>query len=105
MRNLSALGKKLIEAGFESIHDAHLGIQVDDIIARGSRKQTRLFWAALAEKYPLKMWEEVDCDNPLVYTGYTIGKEMRDGKPWYTMDMTADLTEFMIESAWMAAGL
>ena len=24
MRNLSALGKKLIEAGFESIHDAHL---------------------------------------------------------------------------------
>ena len=43
------------------------------------------------------MWEEVDCENPLVYTGYTIGKEMRDGKPWYTMDMTADLTEFMIE--------
>ena len=58
-----------------------LGIHVDDIIARGSRKQTRLFWAALGEKYPLKMWEEVDCDNPLVYTGYIIGKEVRDGKP------------------------
>ena len=100
----------LLEQGFSRSHNdkcmfvnpvthMRLGIHVDDIIARGSRKQTRLFWAALEEKYPLKMWEEVDCDNPLVYTGYTIGKEVRDGKPWYTMDMTADLTEFMIESA------
>ena len=36
-------------------------MHVDDIIAKGSRKQTRLFWAAMAAKYPLKIWEEVGC--------------------------------------------
>ena len=36
------------------------------------------------------MWEEVDYDNPIVYTGYTIGKIHKDGLPWYTMDMTED---------------
>ena len=74
-----------------------LGIHVDDIMARGSRKQTRLCWTALAERYPLKLWEEVDYENPLVYTGYTIGKIQGDGKPWYTMDMAEDITTFMVE--------
>ena len=75
-----------------------LGIHVDDIIARGSRRQTRLFWDALAKKYPLKMWEEVECDNPIVYTGYTVGKVIKDGQIWYTMDMTSDIAEFMVDT-------
>ena len=74
-----------------------LGIHVDDIIARGSNRQTKLFWAALREKYALKMVETLDYANPLVYTGYTIGKVLRSGKPWYTMDMAADITEFMVD--------
>ena len=40
---------------FNPITHMRLGIHVDDIIARGSRKQTRLFWAARANKYSLKM--------------------------------------------------
>ena len=51
---------------FNPVTRMRLGIHVDDIIARGSRKQTRLFWAALANKYSLKMWEEVDYDNPIL---------------------------------------
>ena len=74
-----------------------LGIHVDDIMARGSSRQTKQLWVALADKYPLKMWEAVDYDNPLVYTRYTIGKVLRSGKPWYTIDMAADITAFMVE--------
>ena len=37
-------------------------------------------------------------DNPIVYTGYTIRKVMRDGQPWYTMEMTSDIAEFMVDT-------
>ena len=74
-----------------------LGIHVDDIIARGSNRQTKLFWADLATKYSLKMVETVDYDNPLVYTGYTIGKVLRGDTQWYTMDMASDITAFMVD--------
>ena len=69
---------------------------MDDIIARGSSRQTKLFWADLATKYSLKMVETVDYDNPLVYTGYTIGKVLRGDTQWYTMDMASDITAFLL---------
>ena len=43
------------------------------------------------------MWEAVDYDNPLVYTGCTTGKVFHLGKPWYTMDIAADMAAFMVE--------
>ena len=36
-------------------------------------------------------------DNPLVYTGYTIGKVLRGDTQWYTMDMASDITAFMVD--------
>ena len=77
--------------------DTHMriAVHVDDILARGSRKQTELFWKALDAKYPLKEWEIVDIDNPVTYTGYTISKVLRRGKVWYTMDMANDIAAFL----------
>ena len=79
--------------------DTHMriAVHVDDILARGSRKQTELFWAALNNKYTLKEWEIVDYDNPVTYTGYTIGKVSKGGKPWYTMDMINDIAAFLTD--------
>ena len=74
-----------------------LAVHVDDILARGSRKQTELFWAALNARYPLKEWEIVDYDNPVTYTGYTIGKVTKAGKPWYTQDMVNDIAAFLTD--------
>ena len=103
-----SISQRLMSQGFARSHNQtcmffntearmRLGIHVDDIMARGSNKQTRLFWTALAAKYPLKMWEAVDYDTPLAYTGYTIGKVFRLGKPWHTMDMATHIATFMVE--------
>ena len=58
-----------------------LGVHVDDILARGSRKQTKLFWELMGTRFGLKSWDIVDYDNPVVFTGYDIGKIKKMGKP------------------------
>ena len=104
-----SLSTWLLQQGFErSKHDQclfvnpithmRLAVHVDDILARGSRKQSEIFWAKLNAKYPLKEWEAVDYDNPVTYTGYTIGKVTKNGKPWYTMDMCNDIAAFLSDT-------
>ena len=75
-----------------------LAVHVDDILARGSRKQTELFWNALDARYPLKEWDIVDYNNPVTYAEYTISKMMKDGKVWYAMDMVNDIAAFLSET-------
>ena len=58
-----------------------VAIHVDNIQARGSHRQTELFWGALGQRYPLKEWDVVDYDKPAVYTGYTIGEVKLGGSP------------------------
>ena len=74
-----------------------LAVHVDDIITRGSRRATKLFWAKVQGKFELKGWDIVDYDNPLVYTGLTISKLNRDGKVWYTLDQRSDIIDFLDE--------
>ena len=57
-----------------------LAVHVDDIITRGSRRATKLFWGKVQKKFELKGWDIVDYDNPLVYTGMTISKVTKDNK-------------------------
>ena len=75
-----------------------LGVHVDDILARGSRKQTKLFWELLGARFGLKSWEIVEYDNPIVFTGYTISKVNRNGQAWYTMDMITDIEAFLVDT-------
>ena len=75
-----------------------LAVHVDEILARGSRKQTELFWSTLDARYPLKEWDIVDYNNPVTYTGYTISKMMKEGKVWYAMDMVNDIAAFLSET-------
>ena len=74
-----------------------LAVHVDDILTRGSRRATKLFWSKIQGKFDLKGWDIVDCDNPLVYTGITISKVIRDGKVWYTLDQSSDIVDFLQE--------
>ena len=60
-------------------------------------KQSKIFWHNLGQQYPLKSWEVVDYDNPVVYTGYTISKVKRGGAAWYTMDMANDIADFLTD--------
>ena len=103
------LSKWLISQGFvRSANDKCLfshpetrlrvAVHVDDIIVRGSMHYTKIFWAALQKEYALKNWEVVDYDNPVVYTGYTIGKVKKAGKVWYTMDMANDIADFLTDT-------
>ena len=99
----------LIEEGFkQSKNDlclfynpdtkVRLGVHVDDIIARGSKRQTKLFWKKLDARFKLKEWDIVDYDNPLTYTGMTVGKLRQGGKVWYTLDMAADIADFLADA-------
>ena len=103
-----SLSKWLISIGFvRSDNDkcvfAHpitrmkLAIHVDDILARGSRKQTKLFWELMGTRFGLKHWDIVEYDNPVVFTGYAISKVKRSGQVWYTMDMVTDIEAFLAE--------
>ena len=103
-----SLSKWLISIGFvRSDNDkcvfAHpitrmkLAIHVDDILARGSRKQTKLFWELMGTRFGLKYWDIVEYDNPVVFTGYAISKVKRNGQVWYTMDMVTDIEAFLAE--------
>ena len=96
----------LIEQGFQQskndlcmfshpVTKMRLGVHVDDIIARGSRKQTTLFWEQLESKFALKEWDIVDCDTPLTYIGMQVGKQRKGSQVWYTLDMEADIADFL----------
>ena len=78
-------------------HGIALAVHVDDIITRGSRKATELFWSRVQKQFELKGWDIVDYNNPLVYTGITINKVNKDGKVWYTLDQTSDVIDFLHE--------
>ena len=104
-----SLSAWLLQQGYErSKHDQclfynptthmRLAVHVDDILARGSRKQTEIFWADLHARYPLKEWEVVDYNNPVTYTGYTIGKVNKGGNIWYTLDMCNDIAAFLSDT-------
>ena len=75
-----------------------IAVHVDDILARGSRVETELFWAKMEARFGLKTWEIVDYENPVLFTGYTISKVLRDGKAWYTMDMITDIEAFLADA-------
>ena len=72
-----------------------VAMHVDDVIVRGSRHQTELFWASLGDKYPLKHWEYVEYDQPQTYTGIEIAKVKAEGVVSYTMTMEHDLRVFL----------
>ena len=74
-----------------------LAVHVDDILTRGSRRATKLFWDKVSKQFELKGWDIVSYDNPLTYTGITISKINRDGKVWYTLDQRSDIIEFLHE--------
>ena len=75
-----------------------IAVHVDDILARGSRVETELFWKQMEVRFGLKTWEIVDYENPILFTGYTISKVLKDGKAWYTMDMISDIEAFLAEA-------
>jgi len=72
-----------------------VGVHVDDVITRGSRHQTAKFWELLADKFPLKHWEYVELDQPQIYTGMEIGKEVIEGRTHYTLSMEHDIKVFL----------
>ena len=84
-------------------HGLALAVHVDDILTRGSRRATKLFWAKVQSKFELKGWDIVDYDNPLVYTGLTISKLKRDGRVWYTLDQSSDIIDFLDEHGMSSA--
>ena len=70
---------------------------VDDIVTRGSRRATELFWSKVQKQFELKSWDVVDYGNPLVYTGITISEVNKNGKVWYTLDQSSDIIDFLHE--------
>ena len=80
-----------------------LAVHVDDILTRGSRRATNLFWNKVQQQFDLKGWDIVDYDNPLVYTGMTITKVAKDNTVRYTLDQPSDITDFLHEHDMVSA--
>jgi hypothetical protein len=56
-----------------------LMVHVDDILSRGSPKQSEVFYKALAERFQCKDPEYLTEDNSIVYTGVEIAQTTIDG--------------------------
>ena len=81
-----------------------VGTHVDDILARGHRRTTEAFWASVKNKFDVKSWDIVDYDNPMVYCAKRISKIKREGKPWYTVDQTEDIKDFLFDNDMACVG-
>ena len=72
-----------------------LVLYVDDVITRGSEKETKAFYEALNDKYPLRGWDILTPDTPLTHLGFTITEEVREGVTHRYMPQEKDVVQFL----------
>ena len=72
---------------------------VDDLITRGSRQRTEELYTAIQSKYPMRSWNVLTPDNPLIHLGFEITEEVRDGELYRYMSQQREVEEFMREQA------
>jgi hypothetical protein len=68
---------------------------VDDLITRGHRRATELFWVAVRDRFDVKEVGMVEYDTPQTYCAKRISKVKVDGEVWYTVDQTQDIKVFI----------
>ena len=84
-------------------YNKHTGIRialyVDDVITRGSEKETRALFKDIDEKYPMRSWGILSPDNPLIHQdlvlGFTITEEVIDGVKHRYMSQEKDVIQFL----------
>ena len=70
---------------------------VDDILCRGSVKDSEYFYERLAQRFQCKDPEYVTPNNNITFTGMDIGMEVdNNGAEWYTVSQERELREFLI---------
>ena len=73
-----------------------VGIHVDDVLSRGSRKVQEEFYRNLGGRFGLKPPRYVEVDNPVVFLSVRLSKVIdKDGVGWYRMDQTEDVRQFL----------
>ena len=72
-----------------------IALYVDDVITRGSEKETRATFKAIDEKYPLRSWGILSPDNPLIHLGFTLTEEVIDGVKHRYMSQEKDVIQFL----------
>ena len=70
---------------------------VDDLITRGSRQRTEELYTAIQSKYPMRSWNVLTPENPLIHLGFEITEEVRDGELYRHMSQQREVEEFMRE--------
>ena len=68
---------------------------VDDLITRGHRRATELFWVEVKERFDVKEWGIVEYGSPLTYCAKRISKVKVCDEVWYTVDQTDDILVFI----------
>ena len=68
---------------------------VDDLITRGHRRATELFWVEVKERFDVKEWGIVEYGSPLTYCAKRISKVKVCDEVWYTVDQTDDILVFL----------
>ena len=102
MNNLINTAASNFERGVNEpciFYNKHTGMRialyVDDVITRGSEKETRALFKAIDEKYPLRSWGILSPDNPLIHLGFTITEEVIDGVKHRYMSQEKDVIQFL----------
>ena len=74
-----------------------MALYVDDVITRGSEKETKALFKAIDETYPLRSWGILSPDNPLIqcHLGFTITEEIVDGVKHRYMSQEKDVVQFL----------
>ena len=75
-----------------------LALFVDDVISKGSHSETVKFYEMLNEKYPLRSWDILSENTPLVHLGYKITEEVIDGKTYRYMSQEDDVIHTLNEA-------
>ena len=70
---------------------------VDDLITRGSAERTEELYTAIQSKYPMRSWNVLSPESPLVHLGFEISEEVKDGQVYRYMSQQREVEEFMRE--------
>jgi hypothetical protein len=68
---------------------------VDDFLCRGSRESSELFYSALKSRFDCKDETYLEVDQPIVFTGMRVSRELSEGRPVTVVDQASEVESFL----------
>ena len=72
-----------------------VALYVDDFLCRGSKGDSDRFYEALMSKFDCKDPTFLNSDQDIIFTGMTISREIKNGRPVNTMSQSNEIESFL----------